>query len=245
MFGSSTPKVKHGHKIVENVYYFGEFPNLDCSMYILKNAKDELMLIDTGNGLSFDPFIEGITKLGLTIKNIKQVLITHEHLDHVLGLYVLMSNYKNSELKIYAHPTTASILQEGDEDKICPGALGISAAMFGVEIKPLSVEILNLKEGHKFGNFNFQLFETPGHSLGSISFYEPQQKLLFPGDVVFPQGSFGRYDFPGGSLSKLQNSIKILSELDVSYLCAGHMDAVANGTKHIKASLKNIMSMSW
>lgn len=244
MFGYNSPSKKYGMKIIENLYYFSEFPMLDCSMYVLQNSEGNLTLIDAGNGSSLDKTIDSMESLGLKSKNIKNVLITHEHLDHVLGLYPLVEMLPEKP-KIYAHPQTAKILQDGDEEQICPGSLGISAAEFGVEIKPL--EIKSIEHGNKwqFGSFDFTAIQTPGHSVGSITYYDEGNKILFPGDVVFPQGSFGRYDFPGGDLTKLQQSIKTLAELDVKYLCAGHMQFVENGSKHIQRSLQNIMSMSW
>jgi glyoxylase-like metal-dependent hydrolase (beta-lactamase superfamily II) len=244
MFGYNTPSKKYGCKIIDHVYYFSEFPMLDCCMYVLENATGDLTLIDAGNGSSLDKTLESMESLGLKAKKIKNILITHEHLDHVLGLYPLVEMLPTKP-EIFAHLQTAKILQEGDEDQICPGSLGISAAEFGVEIKPLPVKVIEYGAKWQFGNFIFQALQTPGHSVGSLTYYDAENKLLFPGDVVFPQGSFGRYDFPGGDLTKLQHSIQRLAELDVKYLCAGHMQFVDNGSKHIQRSLQNIMNMRW
>lgn len=227
---------------MDHVYAFGEFPNLDCQMYVIEDAGN-LMVIDMGNGYSLDPFLAAFEQVGLKPQKITTVLITHEHLDHVLGLYPLLQMYAKQNIQIYAHPITAAILREGDEQKICPDMLGISASQFGVEIKPLKVNTIDFKTGFSFGSIHLDIFETLGHSLGSVSYYEPRLKILWPGDVIFPHGSFGRYDFPGGDLKKLQNSIKLLSGLDVEYLCAGHMEPTRNGKKHIQNSLKVIMSL--
>lgn len=240
MWGS--PQTKTGMLIIDRVYYFEEFPMLDCSMYLLENRNGDLLLIDTGNGSSMDATLEAIQALHKDPKKITKILITHEHLDHVMGLYPLIAMLPTAP-EILAHTAAAKILQEGDERKICPGSLGFSAAQFGVEIKPLTVTALKDGDTIKFGEFEFHCLETLGHSLGSMTFYEPAQKLLFPGDVVFPQGSFGRYDFPGGDLGVLQKSIKKLSDLDVQWLCAGHMAFTMNGSKHIQRSLRNIMYM--
>ncbi len=217
---------------------------LDCNIYALKDKDDKLCIIDTGNGRSMDPTIEALTKFDLNPKNITTVLITHEHLDHVLGLYALVDMLGKDSIEIYAHPLTAKILREGNEEKIAPRSLGISAANFGVEISKLDVEDLNMAKTFSFGEFEFKMYDTPGHSEGSVSFYDPSHKLLFPGDVVFPQGSFGRYDFPGGDLSILQKSVGKLNELKVDNLCAGHMPPViGSANKSIARSYKNIRSI--
>jgi glyoxylase-like metal-dependent hydrolase (beta-lactamase superfamily II) len=215
-------------------------------MYILKDENENLALIDAGNGRSLDATIAALQNLKLNIKKLTKVIITHEHLDHVLGLYPLLEMLTESPPVVIAHPITAKILKEGDENKICPGALGISASQFGVEIKPIQVKPINEGEELTFGSYHFQVYNTPGHSLGSASFFETTQKILFPGDVVFPQGSFGRYDFPGGSLETLKQSIARLAELPVEHLCAGHMDPViGNAAKDIGKSLKNINYLRW
>ena len=60
----------------------------------------------------------------------------------------------------------------------------------------------------KFGNMEFSVLETPGHSPGSVSFLSDES--LFVGDVLFAGGGFGRVDLPGGDFSVLMQSIKKL-----------------------------------
>ncbi|TFH28162.1 MAG: MBL fold metallo-hydrolase, partial [Promethearchaeota archaeon] len=180
---------------------------------------------------------------------LQTIFITHEHLDHILGLYTILNELSDSELEIYVSNVTQKILAQGNEEQICPRSLGISASAFGVSILPIPISKTHaLAEGDtfSFGSFSFQVMETPGHSPGSITLYESTHKLLFPGDVVFPQGSFGRYDFPGGNLSTLTQSIKRLTDLDVEVLGAGHMaPVVRNASQQIQLSYRNISSMRW
>ena len=135
-------------------------------------------------------------------------------------------------------------MNEGDESKIFPGNLGIKASDLGVEIKPIEViDIKNNNEIEVFPDFKFAIHYTPGHSLGSICYYEAEKKILICGDLVFPGGSFGRYDFPGGSLKTLQKSIKFVTTLDVKYLLSGHVGFGVNGNKQIEESYKMANSM--
>ncbi|GAF86797.1 unnamed protein product, partial [marine sediment metagenome] len=92
-------------------------------------------------------------------------------------------------------------------------------------------------------DFSFQIHYTPGHSPGSICYYDPDKKVLIPGDLIFKGGSFGRYDFPGGSLQDLINSIKSMNNLDVKYLLPGHMGISSNGNKSIELTYRMIKSM--
>ncbi len=118
--------------------------------------------------------------------------------------------------------------------------------MFGVEIVPLKVtDLSNLNEIKISSEYVFQIHFTPGHSLGSISYYDHNNKILIPGDLVFTGGSFGRYDFPGGSLSTLIKSIKFVNELDVKYLLPGHMGISDKGNQQIAFSYRMIQSVNF
>jgi len=244
-FPRDTSSVRKGKEIIENLYYFHENPMLDCNQYIINDpSTEELSLFDAGNGISLNGLIEGMKELGLDFQKIKNIYLTHEHVDHVLGLYPLMKLLKDEPPKIFAYGDTTEILKEGNETKIFPGNLGIRPSMFGVEIIPLNIKELNKENKIQIGNdFSFQIFYTPGHSLGSISYYELEKKILIPGDLVFTGGSFGRYDFPGGSLKVLTESIKFVNDLDVQYLLPGHMGISNNGNQQIALSYRMIQSI--
>jgi len=245
MFFNRSSTEKKGKKVLENLYHFSENQILDCNQYcIVDKDTKEISLFDAGNSLTIKGLLLGMEKLNLDYNNITKVFLTHEHIDHVIGLYPLMEILKDNPPELFAYGDTAKILETGDESKICPGSLGISPSMFGIEIKPLKItDITHLNEISVTSDYNFQIHYTPGHSLGSITYYEPSEKILIPGDLVFTSGSFGRYDFPGGSLKKLQDSIKYVNDLDVKYLLPGHMGISNDGNKQIEFSLRMVLSI--
>ncbi len=254
MFFSSGESEKKGKEIIKNLYYFSENQMLDCNQYIIEDSDtNELTLFDAGNGISLKGLFKGMEKYNLNPHNITKVFLTHEHVDHTIGLYPLMKKLKDSPPQIYAYGETAKIIREGDVSQIFPGNLGIKPSMFGVEIIPLKVSNLeNINEVKISSEFKFQIHYTPGHSLGSICYYESTKKILIPGDLVFQMdrlfniGSFGRYDFPGGSLEALKKSIHNTTELDVSILLPGHMGAVLeNANQHIIAAYKTIQTIQY
>ena len=75
----------------------------------------------------------------------------------------------------------------------------------------MSFKIKPLKDGFDVGSVKLEIINTPGHSKGSICLYEKANKVLFSGDTVFPQGSFGRVDLPTGNLKELVNSLEKLT----------------------------------
>ncbi|MFX1337343.1 MAG: MBL fold metallo-hydrolase [Promethearchaeota archaeon] len=245
MFLSGGSSAKKGKEVIKNVYYFSEDAMLDCNQYcILDQESGEITLFDAGNGVSLKALLAGMKNLGLEFENITKVFLTHEHVDHVLGLYPLMKLMNKDPPQIFAYGKTAEILNNGEESKIFPTGLGITPKMFGLEIIPLKVFDLKQQSEIKINSeFIFQIHYTPGHSLGSVSYYEPSKKILIPGDLVFCGGSFGRYDFPGGSLTTLQNSIKYVNNLDVKYLLPGHMGISENGNQQIEFSCRMVMSI--
>ncbi|MGB5911790.1 MAG: MBL fold metallo-hydrolase [Promethearchaeia archaeon] len=244
-FSGISSSKKKGKEFIENLYYFNENPMLDCNQYIIQDSEsNELTLFDAGNGISLKGLIEGMKELNLDFQNITTVYLTHEHVDHVLGLYPLMNLLKDDPPEIYAYGETAKILQKGDESKIFPGNLGIGPSMFDLSVVPLKVkDLIDLKSIIVNNDFKFQIFYTPGHSLGSISYYESSKKILIPGDLVFTGGSFGRYDFPGGSLKTLTESIKFANNLDVRYLLPGHMGISTQGNQQIALSYRMVQSI--
>ncbi len=244
-FPDSNSSVKLGRSVIKDVYYFGESPMLDCNQFIINDkSTGELALFDSGNGISLKGLFEGMNNLGLDYRKITKVFLTHEHVDHVLGLYPLIEALKSNPPKLYAYGDTVKILVEGDESRIFPGNLGISPKMFNLEIIPLDIVDLKLDEPIRIGsNFTLKVFHTPGHSHGSVCYYEETKKILIPGDLVFTSGSFGKYDFPGGSLDALINSIKFANELDVKYLLPGHMGISDKGNQQVEYSYSMVQSM--
>lgn len=244
MFSFGSSSARKSKEILKNFYYFGETPMLDCNQYLMLDSKTkEIALFDAGNGISLNALFEGMKKLNLDYRDIKKVFITHEHVDHVLGLYPLMEIMKENPPEILAYGETAKILKEGDEAQIFPGNLGIDPGMFRVKIIPLEVTDIKEQKYVEFADFRFDIHYTPGHSLGSMSYHEPNKKILIPGDLIFTGGSFGRFDFPGGSLKKLKESIEFATTLDVIYLLPGHMGISDQGNQQIALSNRMINSM--
>tara|TARA_Y100000766_G_scaffold246481_1_gene227046 strand:- start:3055 stop:3702 length:648 start_codon:yes stop_codon:yes gene_type:complete len=148
-----------------------------------------------------------------------QLLNTHCHIDHVLGNQMISNNY---ELKLAAHKYEVPVL-EGS---------AFWGSQYGIngDISP-DIEIyLNEGDCIEFGNSNLDVIFVPGHSPGHIAFVNHDEKLIINGDVLF-QGSFGRYDLPGGDLTTLAKSIqeKLLILPDDYKVYAGHMGETTIG----------------
>jgi|Deesub1362A_J573_1020465.scaffolds.fasta_scaffold00053_125 glyoxylase-like metal-dependent hydrolase (beta-lactamase superfamily II) len=197
-------------------------PPLAANAYLLKSEIPAL--VDVGGDSAY--LVNAVEKY-INPKEIKYIFLTHSHFDHASAV----SDWKEwFNPKIVMHEAEYSLLK----------AQGFASIMFGVKFRPFEPDILvSGGENFELGEVSLEVIHTPGHSPGSICLYEKSRKWLFSGDTVFPNGSFGRVDLPGGSSSQLIRSIEMLSKLDIENLYPGHEDEVAgNAKEHIMRSLK-------
>lgn len=173
---------------------------------------DSLSCAIVDPGCSSDAEISELTSF-ISSRGLKPVciMLTHGHFDHVLGVAELAARYDN--LQVYMHPADKATLA-GNE---------YFTKWFGAPL-PASFETVDICEacssegrtdgpdGQKcisvieVGGLRFKVIETPGHTPGGVSFYEPAEKVLFSGDSLFA-GAIGRTDHPGGDYEMLMKSI--------------------------------------
>ena len=180
---------------------------------------------ETREGVVIDPganperILAAIEESGLTIR---YVLNTHCHFDH-MGANAEIVAATGAPLAL--HPAELPILQ----------AKG-GASWFGVSVKESPLPDVELEPGQviEVGRLRFQVLFTPGHSPGSVTFYEADEGVAFDGDVLFA-GGIGRTDLPGGDWDTLMRSIReVLFALpDETKLYSGHGPATTVG--HEKA----------
>jgi hydroxyacylglutathione hydrolase len=155
--------------------------------------------------------------------NLQAIALTHAHLDHVGGVAAL------KKLK----PDAKINLHKGDEFMYTglpeqPGWIGIprsqwAALGFAFETPPPVDEYWTDGQIYAVGELRFQVLHCPGHTPGHIVLYEPEERKVFVGDVLFA-GSIGRTDLPGGSTEQLLDSIKtkLLTLPDDVTVYSGH-----------------------
>ncbi|SNQ61342.1 MBL fold metallo-hydrolase [Candidatus Methanoperedens nitratireducens] len=166
-----------------------------------------------------------IAELGKYIKpeDLETIILTHCHYDHAGGAGDVAVAFG---AKIAIHKDDAPLLGN---------ASASASSMFGEKALSIVPDIL-LKGGEFFGEL--EVIHTPGHTPGGICLYSARSKVLFSGDTVFQDGSFGRTDLYGGSTQQLVRSIEKLSNLDVSTMYPGHGDIVKeDASEHVKLSL--------
>lgn len=163
--------------------------------YIVYDDSGECIVIDAGCS---DEKEQEIFSNFIQTKNLKPVklLNTHCHVDHLMGNDFV---FKEFGLRTHAHKDERYNLENAPDH----------GTLFGVILKLPSNGFIELKEGDKvqFGRSFLYTLHLPGHSAGSLAFYNKTQKFAFVGDVLF-NDSIGRTDLPGGSYETLMYSIK-------------------------------------
>ncbi|CAN5221254.1 MBL fold metallo-hydrolase [soil metagenome] len=184
----------------------------------LVSGEGQSLLIDPGfsNENEFRRFHSALANLNSTLT---AVLLTHAHVDHVLGLPAVLKKF---DPDVYL----------SHEDLNPWNHLAEQAAMFGLKADNLAFTPKDLPEQSDFsmGPFKMDLLHTPGHAPDHISIYFKEEKILIAGDTLF-KGSVGRTDLYKGDMELLVRSIrdKIYILPDETMVYPGHGPATTVG----------------
>ena len=145
-------------------------------------------------------------------KTLTAILVTHRHFDHLLGVAALKE------------ATGATIyISEKDAEGLKSNLVSLSMTQ-RIALDPVEPDVL-LHEGDTFeaAGMRFRVLETPGHTIGGVTFVCDDERCAFVGDTLFADG-YGRYDLPTGDFAALVHSIRnILFALPDDYrLYPGH-----------------------
>ncbi len=171
-----------------NIFYLSEFQTL----------------IDAGDRVDRDEILsDSISVFQPT--DIKQVIFTHLHYDHIGNFDIF------TKANFFASGKEIKALKENREGSILDSSL---SKIFNCKIKNISSIKLPFQR--------FLILETPGHTIGGMCIFDKQEKILFSGDTLFFNGNIGRYDLPTSVPSSMKQSLQKLKAIDYKILCPGH-----------------------
>lgn len=163
----------------------------NCSLVYDEEAKAGAV-VDPGGDVA--RILKAVEQSGVKIE---KILLTHGHIDHAGGA---------AELR---DALGVKIEGPNKEDLFLLERLPESGAQFGMAGVRAVVPDRWLREGDEVtvGGLVFDIFEAPGHTPGSVVFYNSENRFALMGDVLF-QGSVGRTDLPRGDHATLIKSIR-------------------------------------
>ena len=181
---------------------------LQCNCSVIGDeVTREAMVIDPGDDI--EEILALIQKHNLKVK---QIVITHAHIDHVGGA-----------MKLKAATGAPILLNQNDYALL--KMLNVQAAWIGMA-DPGKVDIdqsVGQSDTLKTGSLSANVIQTPGHTEGSVCLFFPAERMLIAGDTLFA-GSIGRTDLPGGSSQKIIDSLqqKVMALPDDTLVVPGH-----------------------
>jgi len=165
---------------------------LRCNCTILGDeVTHEAVVVDPGDNIA--EILSRLQKHGLTLR---QIVITHAHIDHVGGAALLK---KATGAPVFLNQNDLGLL----------GAMEMQAGWLGVPTPEVGSPDASAEDGLTVGLATLpgEVIHTPGHTPGSICLLFSQQQLLLAGDTLFA-GSIGRTDLPGGDGRQILRSLR-------------------------------------
>lgn len=182
---------------------------LGTNCYIVSNEDTkECFIVDLAACRS--EFVAKIRRDGL---DVKAVLLTHGHFDHIMGIKDFLEQFP---APVYAHEAEKALLENAQMN---------ASAMYGGGYTFTGARYLKDGQELEIAGAKIRVIHTPGHTVGGCCYYLQEEGVLFSGDTLF-QASVGRTDFPTGSSSQLIRSVKekLMILPDETRVCPGHMD---------------------
>jgi hydroxyacylglutathione hydrolase len=205
-------------EIVKGVLYVD---GSNANSYLVAESDGTLTLVDAGMQADGKRILEFITsKMNRKSSEVKTIVVTHCHVDHTRGLAAIKAA---TRAKVAVHEADADFVSGKKRYPSPGGAMGFAFSVMSPFFKTTPVEPdIMLKEGDTVGRL--AVFHTPGHTPGSISLYDGQDRVLFVGDTA--RFMKGRLEGPPPRftqhMDQAKSSIERLSSLDFVVMLSGH-----------------------
>ena len=206
----------------ENVLFLPGYA-LSSNVYVVEGKV--LSIVDPGN--DYTAFID-LFRRGHKPADIKQVVLTHGHRDHAMGVFELLGSYpailENGGFELVLHEASPSELK----DMVRKSGCRVTEVRGG--------ETLDI------GGLDWEVIHTPGHTIDGICLYHPPSKTVFSGDTVLPHAMAEPDENAGGRLDHYLFGIRALLKKDIENVLPGHgSPVVSSGRKVVEETYEGLM----
>jgi glyoxylase-like metal-dependent hydrolase (beta-lactamase superfamily II) len=215
----------------------------DSHMYVIgKPEFQDYTLVDCGLMELGEYKIAELQKGGIPLDEVKRVIMTHTHLDHIGCLPELIKAMPH--LEVWMHEDEASRIIKGDDSIVFGNSMfrSMVVSQYNVPKDHFKIEVArSLKDNEmlSLGGLEFRVIHIPGHSIGSIGLYNETDRLFMSGDTIYADGAIGRYDLESADPAQLKQSLERIGELGISILLPCHNRIVRSGAEDmIKDTVK-------
>ena len=210
---------------LNNIYV----PFVDTNCYVLSQNNDSILVDAGGDG---NLIIDFIKKNNL---NLKAILLTHGHYDHIEALDNLCDVYK--DVAVYANEDEKVVIENSNN------------SLMDHELKKEVLDKINyIKDGYEIEilETKIKMISTPGHTIGSCCYYVEELKILFSGDTMF-KDTYGRVDLPTSNPKEivLSFSNKIMTLPDDVEVYPGHGFSTTIGYEREHSELLKDYVVNW
>lgn len=184
----------------------------------------EVCLVDTGVSTTKPLIQDYLKKSGRSVEDVSLVLLTHAHPDHIGGALGIK---KNSAAVFAVHSADKPWIEDVEKQfrerpilnffELVEGPVPVKREMREGDVIPLDEER------------NLRVFETPGHSLGSLSFFLEEEGALFSGDAIPAAGTLPIYVNPGASIESIRKLQRIQG---INYLFSSWHEPISGNDVH-------------
>ena len=191
-------------------FIYNSLLELAANSYLVIDSDNSCVVIDPSK--NNDDIVNYIKKNNL---NLKAVLLTHGHFDHIRGVNRIFKQFK---APVYIHKDDVTLLENAKDN--CSDKF--SRMPIVVDIPKESLCVVEDNAQLDLLESPIKVIHTPYHTMGSVCFYLKDNNILFSGDSLF-KGSVGRYDLPTSNVSLMRASLdKILALPKETQVYPGH-----------------------
>jgi len=209
-------------KILENIH---QVDGVVGNSYIIIDGNG-ITIVDTGMPKSHKKILNYIDSIGQKPEDVKQIVLTHAHIDHV-GSALKLKQATNAKLMI--HEDDAPYVTGEKEFQVNSGFLMKMFSSF-MKFETFSPDIM-LKENDKIGDF--LVIYVPGHTPGSIALYNEKNGVMFVGDLLrFMNGNIqGSPEQFTLDMNLAKKSIEKILNYDFKIMLSGHGDPLKENAR--------------